>query len=199
MTQAKLRFATFEAYLAYSNQHHLEGYYELVGGELVALPPESGLNDWLALNLRDLLIDAQFIQRTLVRVHTCEVQVPVLQSQDAANRYPDLVVLREEHLPLIQQRLTITLDMPPPRLIVEVVSPGKTNRDRDYVNKRAQYAALNVEEYWIVDPKTQTVLVLALEDGSYREIGQFQAEDCIVSPTFSALALMVEQIFADSA
>lgn len=197
MTQAKLRFATFEAYLAYSNQHHLEGYYELIEGELVALPPESGLNDWLALNLRDLLIATQFVRRTLVRVHTCEVQVPVLQPQDAANRYPDLVVLREEHLPLIQQRLTITLDMPPPRLVVEVVSPGKTNRDRDYVNKRAQYAGLHVEEYWIVDPKAQTVLVLALENSSYQEIGQFQGNDCIVSPTFPDLTLTPQQVFAE--
>lgn len=197
MTQAKLKFATFEAYLAYSNQHHLEGYYELIQGELVALPPESGINDWLALNLRDLLIDAQMIRRPLVRVHTCELQVPVLQPQDAANRYPDLVILREEHLPLIQQRLTITLDMPPPRLVVEVVSPGKTNRDRDYVNKRAQYAALNVEEYWIVDPKAQTVLVLTLEESGYQEVGQFQGDDYITSLTFPKLTLTAQQVFAE--
>ena len=93
----------------------------------------------------------------------CEIQVPILQSKDPANRFPDLVVLRPEHLQLTQKRLTITLDMPPPRLIAEVLSPGKPNQDRDYIYKRAQYAAIGVPEYWLLDPVAQTVLVLTLE------------------------------------
>lgn len=105
------------------------------------------------------------------------------------------MVLQEEHLRLTQQRLTITLDMPPPRLVMEVVSPDKTNRDRDYINKRAQYAAIGVEEYWIIDPKTQTVLVLVLEEDTYQELGQFQGSDRIASPMFPTLMLMTEQVF----
>jgi hypothetical protein len=57
----------------------------------------------------------------LVRPGKCDVQVPVLQTGDAANRIPDLVVLREEHLALTQKRLTVTLDMPPPVMVMEVV------------------------------------------------------------------------------
>lgn len=34
--------------------------------------------------------------------------------------------------------------------------------DRDYVRKRAQYAAVGIPEYVIVDPETQTVTVLVL-------------------------------------
>jgi Uma2 family endonuclease len=52
--------------------------------------------------------------------------------------------------------------MPPPRLVVEVVSPGKTNIDRDYRYKRSQYQARGIAEYWIVDPITQRVTVLTL-------------------------------------
>jgi Uma2 family endonuclease len=85
--------------------------------------------------------------------------------------------------------------MPPPRLVMEIVSPGKTNRDRDYLNKRAQYAAIAVTEYWIVDPKTQSILVLVLENGSYQEVGQFQDGDRIISPLFSSLSLAAEQVF----
>ena len=111
----------------------------------------------------------------------CEVQVPVLRPGDAANRYPDLVVLREEHLDLTQRRLTITLDMPPPRLIAEVVSPGKTNRDRDYIHKRAQYAAIGVPEYWLLDSEAQTVMVLTLDGEAYREVGLFRGNETIAS------------------
>lgn len=90
MTQAKPQFASFEEYLTDSNE--LSGRYELIDGELIELPPESPENDFFALNLRDLLIE--IVHRQLVRVHTCEVQVPVLEPKDPANRYPDLVILR---------------------------------------------------------------------------------------------------------
>ena len=193
MTQAQVRFPSFEAYLSYSNELEMEGRYELTNGELVELPPESEENNWLALNLRDLLI--QVIQRRLVRVHACEVQVPILQPKDPANRFPDLVVLRQEHLQLTQKRLTITLEMPPPRLIAEVLSPGKPNQDRDYIYKRAQYAAIGVPEYWLLDPVAQTVLVLTLNGKDYREIGLFKGNDTITSVEFAESQVAVGQIF----
>ncbi|MCY7284176.1 MAG: Uma2 family endonuclease [Cyanobacteria bacterium CAN_BIN43] len=191
MTQAKPKFATFEEYLSYSSE--LEGRFQLIDGELIELPPESERNDWIALILRDWLV--QIISRRRIRLGKCEIQVPVLKKGDAQNRFPDLVILREEHLQLTQRRLTITLDMPPPLLVVEVVSPGKTNRDRDYINKRAQYAAIEIEEYWIVDPTEQTVLVLELAGEEYKEVGQFQGGDSVVSITFPKLALVAQQIF----
>lgn len=46
MTQAKPRFATFEEYLSYSND--LEGWFQLINGELIELPPESRLNSTIA-------------------------------------------------------------------------------------------------------------------------------------------------------
>lgn len=193
MTQARVKFSTFEEYLSYSDETPMEGRHELIDGELVELPPESEPNNWIALNLRDYLI--QVVHRRLVRVHMCEVQVPVLRPKDSANRYPDLVVLRPEHLTLTQRRLTLTMDMPPPRLIVEVVSPGKTNRDRDYVSKRAQYAAIAVPEYWLIDPVAQTAMVLSLEGKEYREVGVFEKTEAIASVEFAELKLAVEQIF----
>ena len=53
MTQAKLKFASFEAYMAWSSdpQNSLEGQFELIDGELVELAPESGLNDAIANRL----------------------------------------------------------------------------------------------------------------------------------------------------
>ena len=193
MTQAKIKFTSFEDYLSYSNEMDMEGFYELIDGELVELPPESELNNWIALNLRDWLI--RWVRRRLVRVHACEIQVPILKPKDPANRFPDLVVLREEHLQLTQRRLTLTLDMPPPRLIAEVVSPGKTNRDRDYIHKRSQYAAIGVPEYWLLDPVAQTVMVLGLEGENYREVGVFGGEASIASIEFTELTLTAGQIF----
>ncbi|GAB4146326.1 MAG: Uma2 family endonuclease [Cyanobacteria bacterium J069] len=195
MTQAQAKFATFEEYLAYSDETAMEGRYELIDGELVELPPESEPNNWIANNLQFLLALAHLFPRRLIKTHSLELQVPVLQPKDAANRYPDLVVLRPEHLTLTQRRLTITLEMPPPRLVVEVVSPGKTNRDRDYVRKRAQYAVLGIPEYWLIDPEAQTVMVLSLEAGAYREIGVFGMGAAIASVEFPELAIAVDQLW----
>jgi Uma2 family endonuclease len=195
MTQAQLKFTTFEEYLSYSHEMDMEGRYELIDGELVELLPESESNNWIANYLQFLLAATKITPLRLIRIHALELQVPVLQPKDSANRYPDLVVLRPEHLELTQRRLTITIDMPPPRLIAEVVSSGKTNRDRDYIPKRAQYAAIAVPEYWLIDPSTQTVMVLTLDGEAYREVGVFSGDEAIGSIEFTELNLTVAQIF----
>lgn len=196
MTQARVKFTTFEEYLAYSHETSMEGRYELIDGELVELPPESEPNSWIGRALFLIFATSGIISPRLVVILGCEIQVPVLQPQDPANRFPDLVVLRPEHLQLTQRRLTITLDMPPPRLIAEVVSPGKANRDRDYFHKRAQYEAIGVPEYWLIDPVAQTVMVLSLERDAYREVGMVGKQEAITSVEFPDLALTVEQIFS---
>lgn len=196
MIQAKDRKLTFEEYLNYEDS--TDNRYELIDGELIALSPESGLNYFIAIELFWLLAVAEVVPRRLIKIHSCEIQVPVLRSSDAANRYPDLVILREEHWELTQNRLTVTIDMLPPQLVVEVVSPGRVGRERDYARKRAQYAARGIPEYWIVDPQEQIVMVLQLEDGQYIEVGVFQNGEALISPTFPQLSLTAEQILLPS-
>ncbi|MDR3636110.1 MAG: Uma2 family endonuclease [Isosphaeraceae bacterium] len=38
-----------------------------------------------------------------------------------------------------------------PTIVVEFVSRDKCDRQRDYVKKRAEYLALGIQEYWVVD------------------------------------------------
>jgi Uma2 family endonuclease len=92
-------------------------------------------------------------------------------------------------------RNTIRLSMAPPILVVEVVSPGDLQRDRDYVAKRIQYLDRGIPEYWVVDPETQTILVLLLQADQYRDMGCFRGEDAIVSPSFPTLRLTAHQVF----
>jgi Uma2 family endonuclease len=194
MHQAKPRFTTFADYLSYSET--LEGRFQLIHGELCELLPESRFNSTIAVRILVALFQAG-VAIELIHPGKCEIQVPVLALDDAANRYPDLVVLREEHLELTKRRLTITLDMPPPQLVVEVVSPGKNNRERDDQRKRAQYAAIGVAEDWLVDPSHDRVIVLDLRGDDYVETGTFQNEAAIASSRFPKLFLNVAQIMAD--
>ena len=104
--------------------------------------------------------------------------------------------LTEELLAAIGgRRATITADMPSPVLAVEVVSPGKANRDRDYRYKRSEYAARGIAEYWIVDPELEQVTILSLIDGLYEE-AIFKDDTVISSAIIEQLSLTAEQIFS---
>jgi Uma2 family endonuclease len=111
------------------------------------------------------------------------------------NRYPDLTIIRGEHIQQLAKRNTIRLSMLPPLLVVEVVSPGELQRDRDFIAKRLQYQDCGIPEYWIIDPENKSVLVLELIDGIYQEVGIFAGDDLVISPQFQELSLRVEEIF----
>lgn len=73
-------------------------------------------------------------------------------------------------------------------LVVEVVSGDEEDRRRDLIDKRAVYAKAGIAEYWIVDPETRTITVLALAGQEYREAGKYsdgaQAQSVLL-PGFS--------------
>lgn len=194
MIKSHKRILTFEEYLSYEDD--TDNRYESIDGELIELSPESEPNCFIARYLLFVFVSQGLVPLRLISSHECEIQVPVLRSGDAANRYPDLIILAPEHILLTATRMTITIDMPPPRLVVEVVSPGRIGRERDYDRQRAQYAARGIPEYWIVDPQEQAIVVLQLESDRYLEVGVFRGEGAIVSPTFPQLNLTVQQVFA---
>ena len=187
MLITKPRFQTFAEYLQYEDNS--EESYELFNGELVEMPPESGLNFQIANRL--FLVFALMLGTDRVRGHGLELEV----RGEPKNRYPDLTIIREEHIQQLKNRNTIRLSMAPPLLVIEVVSPGELQHDRDYIAKRRQYEDLGIPEYWIIDPQTQTVMILILECEVYTEIGIFRGRDKIVSPTFSELNLIAETLF----
>ncbi|MEL6353568.1 MAG: Uma2 family endonuclease [Cyanobacteria bacterium J06627_28] len=186
-TKEKLRFVSFEEYLAYDDGTNK--LYELFNGELVEVPPESGDNVEIAAELFcDFL---SIVGRRRIRYHGLEIEV----QGEPKNRYPDLTILREEHVALLSKRNTIRLTMPPPLLVVEVVSPGNLQRERDYVAKRRQYEDIGIGEYWIVDPDLEKITVLAIgEDSRYQEVGVFQNRQQVVSPTFPTLKLSAKDV-----
>ncbi|WP_066423895.1 Uma2 family endonuclease [Anabaena sp. 4-3] len=188
MLSVKHRFQSFEEYLSYDDG--TDKLYELFNGELIEMPPESGINVQIATFL--LIQFASLLGYRRVRGHGLELEV----RGEPRNRYPDLTIIREEHIQQLAQRNTIRLSMLPPLLVVEVVSPGELQRHRDFIAKRVQYQDCGIPEYWIVDPENQTVLVLELPDNTYSEIGNFSGDDLIVSPQFNQLNLKVAQIFA---
>lgn len=90
----------------------------------------------------------------------------------------------------------LTLDMPAPLLVVEVVSSSQTDPqsyDRDYQQKRAEYADRGIGEYWIVDPEASLVTVCNLTQATYQST-EFRGDSPIVSVTFPSLSLTANRI-----
>jgi Uma2 family endonuclease len=79
-------------------------------------------------------------------------------------------------------------------LVIEIVNPD--DRERDYVTKRADYAAARVAEYWIVDPAAAQVLVLRLEGGTYVEHGRFGRGERATSHRLPGLGVAVDDVLA---
>lgn len=187
MVQTAPRFLSFEEYLSYDDG--TDNLYELFNGELIAVPPESGLNVEIANFLFAVLLP--IVGHRRLRGHGLELEV----SGEPRNRYPDLTIIQTEHIQQLKRRNTIRLSMAPPLLVVEVVSPGELQRDRDYIAKRMQYQARGIPEYWLIDPQLETVLVLQLVDQVYTEVSTFRGSDSIASPQFGKLDLTAAQIF----
>jgi Uma2 family endonuclease len=178
---------TLAEYLVYDDG--TDRRYELVNGELVDMSSESDLNNKIAIFL--LLQFAQYISGAWLRRGT-EV---VVSGSLVTSRVPDLMVLTEESAAALAgtTRSIILPDMPPPALVLEVVSPGKENENRDYRYKRSEYGARGITEYWIVDPARAQVVVLTLVEGLYEET-IFQGSDRILSTLFPVLELTAQQV-----
>ncbi|MBE9009666.1 Uma2 family endonuclease [Pseudanabaenaceae cyanobacterium LEGE 13415] len=191
MTQAKPRFNTLEEYLNYDDG--TDTRYELVNGVLVDMGSEKRLNEKIAIWLL-----SQFLQVVSIDLIARGTQIAV-RSRTVTARNPDLMILTEELDQLLSQQSQslITLEMPAPVLIVEVVSPGEPgsqNYDRDYVAKPLEYASRGIPEYWLIDPTRELVVVLYLDGERYSEIGRFRNSDRVSSRTFPDLNLTADQI-----
>lgn len=188
-TPVSSKLLTMEEYLAYDDG--TDTRYELVDGELVEMPPETQGNLDIAKHL--LFELAKHLPIALIALGT-EIEVT---GRRARCRVPDLLVHTEEsRAALLQEnRATLTRDMPPPALVVEVVSPGQENRDRDYRYKRTEYAARGIIEYWIIDPEMQQVTLCLWVNGQYEDT-VYRGETPIASTVIPDLNLPAAQILA---
>ena len=69
-----------------------------------------------------------------------------------------------------------------PELVIEVLSPGLTNRQRDCQAKLKLYSRRGVLEYWIVDWQQQQAEVYRRSDGQLSLVQTLYREDALASP-----------------
>jgi len=101
---------------------------------------------------------------------------------------PDVSYVSGERLSIIDRVIRGPAD-----LVAEVVSLGGRNRDR--IEKRDLYEQHGVKEYWIIDPESQTVDVLALVNGRYELAMRAGPSELAKSSLLPGFQISVDELF----
>ena len=106
-------------------------------------------------------------------------------------REPDLLLLCDGDDARYQDRYWLGAD-----LVVEVVSPDRP--ERDLIDKHDDYAEAGIPEYWIVDPRDETITVLSLRGDSYAEHGVYARGAGAASPLLQDFSAAVADVFGET-
>ena len=82
-----------------------------------------------------------------------------------------------------------------PDLVVEILSPGNTQKETD--NKFRLYEEAGVCEYWIVDPTDRFVLVYVLREGEFIGLQPVSENKPLTSTVLPGLTIDLAGVFAE--
>ena len=161
--------------------------YELFDGELVMTPSPSSRHQGIVGKLHVLLF-ADLEQTASGKVFVAPLdtifdQYTVLQ--------PDILYVSRNRVPqIVKERIEGA-----PDLVVEVLSPSTFYKDLR--RKMAVYAQFGVQEYWIVDPETQTLELYSRQNDELRLLQKVSAQEILQSPLLPGFRVSVGSIFVE--
>jgi Uma2 family endonuclease len=106
---------------------------------------------------------------------------------------PDLVVVLKDRNEILTKRNIKGA----PSIVVEVLSPSTSKRDR--IIKRDLYERQGVKEYWILDSVRNTITIHRLATKRFKqpEILRLQNDDTLRTDLLPGFALTLEELFAE--
>ncbi|HEX7722436.1 MAG TPA: Uma2 family endonuclease [Pyrinomonadaceae bacterium] len=161
--------------------------YELIDGELFVSRAPGIPHQRVLLNLEVALSN-------YLSGHPVGILVPgagaIFSNHDAV--IPDLVFVRNERWPEVvsNNKFTAGLD-----LVIEILSPGKENRERDLLVKRQLYEKFGIGEYWVVDSENRSVKVYKLDAARLQSVATFRDSEEITTDLLPGFRLTVSALF----
>ena len=159
--------------------------YELIRGVLVVTPPpleaerdpNEELGYWLRL-YKDTHPEGKALDKTL----------------------PEQTVDTGENLRRVDRIVWAGLGRKPlpedvASILVEFVSKGKRNWQRDYVEKRDEYLAIGVLEYWVFDRFERTLTVFA-KQGKKVKTRVLREDQILTTPLLPGFEMPLAKLFA---
>lgn len=147
----------------FDNVQVVEGYlYELARGVIEVSGIPSLLHQLVLQEVRDQFTRYKFDFQDGIRYIGGGAEAKLLVEATESERHPDLSVYLTSP-PELDQPWSVWK----PEIAIEVVSPSSARRD--YEEKPAEYLALGVAEYWIIDPAKKLLTIKTNHGGVWRE------------------------------
>ena len=160
--------------------------YEILDGELGVTPSPTRSHQELAANL--LIALKLFVAaRGLGEVFIAPFDV-ILEKTSVV--VPDLLFVSRERLEIVTEHGV----QGAPDLIVEILSPGTSRRDRG--DKAQLYARHGVRHYWLADPDGQVLETLELDGELYRETARLTGAARFTPTLFPGLEIFLSSLWA---
>jgi len=147
---------SYEEYLALPDESRI---IEWVDGEAIFYMPASTSHQKLVLLLA-LLLGFYVNKFRLGQIMVAPYEVKLWPG--GPSREPDVLFIGQDRLgSLSRQRFDGG-----PNLVIEIISPASVTTDR--VNKFREYERAGVNEYWIIDPRSQLTRARPVRSGRHR-------------------------------
>lgn len=156
--------------------------YELIEGELVLNPAPVTRHQQIVRKIL-VLIDRYFTDHGGGEVFVAPLDVVL--AEDVVLE-PDLMVVRSDRMSIVRRKNI----QGAPNIVIEVLSDG--TRRKDEIVKRKLYERFGVDEYWIVDPDSDTVTIYRRTGSSFT---RSETVGTITTPLLPGFALDLDAIF----
>lgn len=161
--------------------------YEIIEGEIYVSTAPKFIHQLLVSRIMEFLLD-YLKQNPIGEV----LPAPGIVFSRKTGVIPDVVFISHDRLKLflIDEKIQGA-----PELVIEILSPGKKNVDRDRKTKLKLYSRYPVEEYWIVNPMRNQIEVFRSTAHGLRPVETLNEQDILISPLFPNFTLSLAEIF----
>ncbi|MEM6312541.1 MAG: Uma2 family endonuclease [Planctomycetota bacterium] len=175
------------------------GRYEIVNGVLQEMPASFYAGGMVADRLSDIVV---FKLRSEGIPYSTSNEADIQIQPDRIRRLDKVIVvgndlakfraLQFERGPQDWHRQNLII---PPTVGIESISQGHERRDR--VEKRREYAAFGIPNYWIVDYFTRRLDILTLDGTDYRDEAVGTDDDVLKPACFPGLEVNLTELWGD--
>ena len=159
--------------------------YEVIDGELFMTPAPRPRHQKIVLRLAEEL--SRFVrENSLGEIFISPIDV-LLERHTILQ--PDVLFIRKDRLGIVKEDAIEGA----PDLAVEVLSPSTFYKDLR--KKMTAYSQFGVQEYWIVDPETETIEIYARRDDKLQLAKKFSSGESVESALLPGWRLAVKDVF----
>lgn len=157
---------------------------EFSNGNIEVLPIPSLYHQWIVGFIYRALFN-YVIEHKLGVVYVSPVKVRLWSGKI---REPDVIYVSNANKARRTKQWFEQID-----LAVEIVSPDDPSRDLE--TKRREYAEAGIPEYWIIDPRSEEIMVLTLAGSRYVVHDVFTTGQVATSVLLDGFSVDVDEVF----